>query len=116
MNLIFLYTCKWFSKAEQHCFRQHSDPAAMAFWDDVNSFVKFQFLKWIIFSEFDCRAAKICSATLTKIYNNDLDATEFMSEVESFKFQGELLTNNFKNVTPIEITQLIHTYALKDIY
>ena len=39
-----------------------------------------------------------------------------MSEVESFKFQGESLMTNFKNATPIEILQLIHAYALKDIY
>ena len=76
----------------------------------------FYFLSGESFLSLTVERLKICSATLTKIYNNDLDATEFMSEVESFKFQGESLMTNFKNATPIEILQLIHTYALKDIY
>ena len=88
----------------------------MAFWDDVKSFVKFQFFKWRLFLSLTVERVKICSATPTKIYNNDQDATKFISEVESFEFQGESLITNFKNVTPIEILQLIHTYALKDIY
>src|ERR1700733_2015949 len=61
---------------------------------------------------------KICAATLTKryMYKNDLDVTEFVSEVESFKFQGESFMTNFKHATPIEILQLIHTCALTNIY
>lgn len=75
----------------------------------------FEFLSGVSLSVLSVEELKKCAADLAQKYG-DLDAVEFMSEIESFKFQANSLLGSLKNSNPIEILQLIHTYSLMDIY
>ena len=53
---------------------------------------------------------------LHKKYTSDFDASEFISETESIKFQADSMMNNLKEAIPLEILQFIHRGALTDAY
>ena len=53
---------------------------------------------------------------MARKYTSDLDASEFISEIESFKYQADSMMNNVKEATPLEILQFVHSCALTDAY
>ena len=53
---------------------------------------------------------------LCQKYVRDLNANEFLSEMESFKFQASVLIPDLKNANPLKILQFIHTYSLTEAY
>jgi hypothetical protein len=45
-----------------------------------------------------------------------LDASEFCTEIESFKHQAQTLLSCVESTTPLELCQLIQDYALSGCY
>ena len=50
--------------------------------------------------------------TYQKSTPKDVDETELISEVESFKFQAESLMDNLKNANPIDLSQMLFERCL----
>ena len=59
---------------------------------------------------------RTCAMNLANIYQQDLDKTEFASEIASFKYQANSLLSDLATASQKELLQLFHTYCLQDAY
>lgn len=59
---------------------------------------------------------KKSAADLATKYPSDLNAHEFSMEIESFKFQSNLIIDNFIEMGPLQILNGIYDLTLENIY
>ena len=56
------------------------------------------------------------AAELAAKYHKDLNVTDVVSEVETFKFQASSLIQDLDTATPLQLLNFIHAYSLEDVY
>lgn len=56
------------------------------------------------------------AADLALKYYHDLNATDLVSEIETFKFQATSLLQDIEKVTPLQLLNFIHEYSLQGVY
>jgi hypothetical protein len=79
----------------------------------------FQFLRGESLAAMPTDILKKHAADLALLYSCDLNLTELEQEITNFKFQSAALLDSESNLatsTPLDLLQLIHTYAIKDMY
>ncbi|XP_065645445.1 uncharacterized protein LOC136075925 [Hydra vulgaris] len=76
----------------------------------------FEFLNGNSLASMSVEDLKKCGDKLYQKYVRDLNANEFPSEIESFKFQASVLIPDLKNANPLKILQFMHTYSLTEAY
>ena len=76
----------------------------------------FEFLSGESLANFSVEQFKESAKNLALKYDSDLDAVEFVSEVESFKYQANSMMINLKKATPMDILKFIHSYSLAEVY
>ncbi|CAG9822032.1 unnamed protein product [Phaedon cochleariae] len=76
----------------------------------------FEFLNGQFISQATLEDIKKNAADLVQKYEDNLDASEFIDEIESFKFQASDLVHNFAELDHIQTLQIIHENELEKIY
>ncbi|XP_065665568.1 uncharacterized protein LOC136086994 [Hydra vulgaris] len=73
----------------------------------------FEFLNGNSLASMSVKDLKKCEDKLCQKYVLDLNVNEFLSEIESFKFQASVL---IPDLNPLKILQFMHTYSLTEAY
>lgn len=76
----------------------------------------FHFLSFDFMQSTSVEVLQKHAADLAVKYPSDLDAAEFVSELESFKFQAAALMKDDIKCTPMDLLQFVHMYNLQDVY
>ncbi|XP_065658422.1 uncharacterized protein LOC136082936 [Hydra vulgaris] len=76
----------------------------------------FEFLNDNSLASMSVEDLKKCGNKLCQKHVRDLNANEFLSEIESFKFQVSVLIPDLKNANPLKILQFMHIYSLTEAY
>ncbi|XP_065662817.1 uncharacterized protein LOC136085439 [Hydra vulgaris] len=76
----------------------------------------YEFLNGNSLASMSVEDLKKCGDKLCQKYVCDLNANEFLSEIESFKFQTSVLIPDLKNANPLKVLEFMHTFSLTEAY